>query len=1033
MKRRFYLWILMAVLCLCVFLPLAAAEQETVLLVYMVGSDLESENGLAAKDLEEMQKHFPQGENVKLLVCLGGAKYWSIGISPEIPTIYALDEEGLHELQSLSVQSMTCPEALSSFLAYAHEHVPCENTALILWDHGSGPLIGFGIDETADNDKLTFTEMREAFSVSPYAGENKLKWIGFDACLMGSLEMAVMLEPYADYLIASEEVELPCGWDYSFVSLLGEETDAQTLSSEILQRFYQMSVDACGGNPILMPSITLAVYDLSKSEALVQSLEKLFEQMHSTLEFGGFAQMARVRAGIDKLGRFSGGLTTELVDLRQLIDTLHEAYADAAQKALEQLDAFVIGCATNNPQYSGLSVYFPFDDKASYLSLGKLLYQEIGFSEAYIAFVDRFARDWLAGTLEKMTLLNSTRNADEVMIELDERQLQDYESARFIIFEKMTDGYVKYLSSNDVLLGDSILQIRSAPKLAYLVNEDTEERFPIDLTYVEENATYWFYDTSMLLKRYTAENTEYALTDLQIAVDKNTLSGMLVSAYQRSDDTHGKRQIQLSDWDVMEYWNAVYVPVYDASGQLLACDEWNESGAFTGWGLDTDVDFHLEMAPITEYNEDLYIQFLIRDVYGNITNSDLIEIWHKQITELEAEAELRIWADQQEHVILLDRDDLRIEAAYEEKKLCLIVENRTDKTLTLRAENIAVNHCMVQTAFIYGTVLPGERLVEEISVEAYAYELQPKEQYKDLQFLVTVSKEGDYYETYYEGQFHIAIDWMLRHEEEISSYRNEEYGAPFCLKEQILYEDENLCIEAVPLSIYMNWSDKQETILLLKCRNKTVDTIHINLGDGYVNEWMYDEMAGNSILPGTWAYQRIPVNHDMFVDGKNVMSLTLEWYVGRDFNHRQEVALPEFELQRTPAGALQDCFSVSASDYCVIEQMEFCREEVLSSSSIQLLVRNTSEKHLKLYVELFDIDGIDVKERLGEKILYPGKKKQIQIFLPWDEAFDVSPYGQPIETMKVDIEIVDAHTEQVLENVKLTYESIAGFYFESKK
>lgn len=1020
MKRRLCVLILLSILCMCmcIFGCVAVGETKTVLLVYMVGSDLESENGLAAKDLEEMQKYFPQKDNVTLLVCLGGAKQWSIDVSPDVPTVYSLDSEGLHELQSLSVQSMTSPEALSSFLGYAYECVPCENTALVLWDHGSGPLIGFGVDETADNDKLTFLEMREAFSASPYKNGNKLKWIGFDACLMGSLEMAVMLEPYADYLIASEEVELPCGWDYSFVSMLGDDLNTLALSAQILQRFYQTSVGVCGGDPVLMPSITLAAYDLSKSGMLVQSLEKLFEQMHSTLEFGGFAQMARVRAGIDKLGRFSGGLTTDLVDLRQLIDMLLEAYPDAAQKALEQLDAFVVGCVTNNPQYAGLSVYFPYDDKASYLSLGKMLYQDISFNDAYTSFVDRYANDWLRGTLEKTTLLHSTENADDVVIELDESLLENYESARFCILEKTSDGYIKYVSSNDVLVENGTIRINSEPKMAYLVREDTGERFPIDLTYIEENDAYWFYHTPMILERYT-EETEYLIAELQIAVDKDTLFGMIVSAYQESEDSYGKRQIQLDDWDVMKYLNKNLMPVYDANGQLLLYEQWQSVGVFSGWGLDTDADFYLEMAPITEYNEDLYVQFSIRDVYGNITNSDLIEIWKKQSLEHEEGPVELIWEDQQDSEVLLDRDDMKLEVAYVSEKLYLLAENRTDKTILISLENIAVNHCMANT-WIYKEVLPGERFMEEISIEAHSLELQLTDRYEYLQFMLTMSKSGDYYSFDYQEQFDIVIDWPLLSQVEIPSYLKKEYEAPFCLKEQVLFEDEHLCIEGVALAEYRS-AFENETAFFLKCRNKAKSIIHITLGEGYVNEWMYDGIGGVTLLADTWAYLEVPVNHIMIADGRNVMGLTMEWYVVGDYGHRQKVVLPEFELIRSSTGILQDSFFVSVSDYCVVEQMEFSREELLSSSTIDIQIRNTSEKHLRLYVETFRCGGIDYKTCTGGHLLYAGKKKQIQLWFPSEDVFQVSPYKQSIEDIEVVLKIIDDHTGQVLDHVILSY------------
>ncbi len=629
MKRLWGAWILM--IMLCVSLYAAAAESGTVLLVYMVGSDLESESGLAAQDLMEMQTHFLQDMDVTVLVCLGGAKHWSNGISPERPTVYALDEKGLHELHVLPETSMTSTELLGGFLSYAYDYAPSENTALILWDHGSGPLIGFGIDETANNDKLTLLEMKEAFSRSPYQGENKLRWIGFDACLMGSLEMAAMLEPYAEVLIASEEVELPCGWDYSFVGMLGDGLNTPELASQILDRFYDTSVSACGGNPALMPSITLAAYDLSKTGALVESLQELFSRMHTTLEFGGYAKMARVRAGFDRLGRFSGGLTTDLVDLRQFADTLREAYPEAAEKALEQLNAFIIRCATNNPQYSGLSVYFPYDDKASYVSLGKFLYQDVSFSDEYTAFVDRFANDWLEGALEKTALLYSADLDDGIGVLLPDDLLSRYESAGFAVLVREENEYTPLISSKDVSLEGDALVAKPLKHMAWFVQEECDMRFPVSLYWLEENDGYWFYQIPVVVVKEREvmgdQPSIYRAVHLIAAVSKESLSGTVVNAFFVDGNSHGKQHFSPEDWDYMQFLNPRLKATYDALGQLLWFEEWdNPKGSYSGWEAQTSPRFHIEVAPVTECNQELFVQFSVRDIYGNLWNSELIRM-----------------------------------------------------------------------------------------------------------------------------------------------------------------------------------------------------------------------------------------------------------------------------------------------------------------------------------------------------------------------------------------------------------------------
>jgi hypothetical protein len=46
-------------------------------------------------------------------------------------------------------------------------------------------------------------------------GIQKFDIIGFDACLMGSLEVLSMTAPYADYAVLSQETEPSMGWAYT--------------------------------------------------------------------------------------------------------------------------------------------------------------------------------------------------------------------------------------------------------------------------------------------------------------------------------------------------------------------------------------------------------------------------------------------------------------------------------------------------------------------------------------------------------------------------------------------------------------------------------------------------------------------------------------------------------------------------------------------------------------------------------------------------------------------------------------------------
>ena len=85
---------------------------------------------------------------------------------------------------------------------------------MIFWNHGAGSILGFGADENFNYDGLYLYEMADAF-LNSYDGQ-KFDIVGFDACLMASIEMASVLEPYSKYMVASEEVEPGGGWNYEY-------------------------------------------------------------------------------------------------------------------------------------------------------------------------------------------------------------------------------------------------------------------------------------------------------------------------------------------------------------------------------------------------------------------------------------------------------------------------------------------------------------------------------------------------------------------------------------------------------------------------------------------------------------------------------------------------------------------------------------------------------------------------------------------------------------------------------------------------
>lgn len=65
----------------------------------------------------------------------------------------------------------------------------------------------------------------------------KVRILGFDACLMASAEVAFTVSPYADYLIASQEVEPGNGWNYSFLGTIQKDSNVTDIGKNIIDSY----------------------------------------------------------------------------------------------------------------------------------------------------------------------------------------------------------------------------------------------------------------------------------------------------------------------------------------------------------------------------------------------------------------------------------------------------------------------------------------------------------------------------------------------------------------------------------------------------------------------------------------------------------------------------------------------------------------------------------------------------------------------------------------------------------------------------
>ena len=162
----------------------------------MIGSDLEAKSYAATKNILQMEN---PGYSSKVNVIVetgGGSNQTKIDGTRFIDFTKVQRHKILHNniqiIANLGQKDMGNPKTLSDFIVWGMSSFPAKKYAIILWDHGSG-LNGFGQD-LVFNDILTPNELNIAFRTAKVNTNNTFELIGFDACAMSSLEVALRLQ-----------------------------------------------------------------------------------------------------------------------------------------------------------------------------------------------------------------------------------------------------------------------------------------------------------------------------------------------------------------------------------------------------------------------------------------------------------------------------------------------------------------------------------------------------------------------------------------------------------------------------------------------------------------------------------------------------------------------------------------------------------------------------------------------------------------------------------------------------------------------
>ena len=591
---------------------------------YLCGSDLESNGGFATMDLSEMMEvELP--ENVNVVIETGGASVWQNDeVDPSKLQRWLYNSEGLQLLEESETANMGDAQTLYEFLDFANTNYPADRVAVTFWNHGGGSVSGAAFDELHGLDSLDLAEMYQAFDAVWPADKDDpaLELIGFDTCLMATVDVAAVFQNFAKYLVASEEVEPANGWLYSsWLGALAEDPamDGARLGRAICDSYYE-GCEAVG----TQDQTTLSLTDLRKLTPLLDAYEAFGQEALAAAaeDPAFFAELGRAAAQSENYGgntREQG--FTNMVDMghlaRQTVWLLPSA--QSVSDALADCVLYKVG-GPYRAEATGLSCYYSYngdmDDLNGYLTVGEGLAFKYLYAYELTGEVAEGGEDYLAELdiqelPERMTLPETGWDGAPIHV---------------------TDDGISYLElgpeANSVLagIGFSLFYVDEETDQMLLLGTDNDMNADWDngVFYDNFRGVWGALDGNLVYMELSFDGEDYNLYsvpillngeayNLQVAYEFDTEEWSILGATQGLDPSGmaSKERRLLKEGDVVSIIWKVASLSGDDEFEMYAADE-----------VTVTADTAFGEAPLFDGTYSMVIE--MRDVAGNYAYSDAV-------------------------------------------------------------------------------------------------------------------------------------------------------------------------------------------------------------------------------------------------------------------------------------------------------------------------------------------------------------------------------------------------------------------------
>jgi hypothetical protein len=469
-------------------------------MVYMVASDLESAGYYGTLDIMELMS-VGSTENVNVLVQTGGSANSTIDDFRFIDFTHVQRHHVLKgdvkTVENLGKKNMASSSTLRDFVSWGMQDYPADKYAIILWDHGAG-MIGFGYDDIY-GDILDLAELREGLYPAVQHGK-QFEIIGFDACLMASIEVANALTGRGKYMVASEELEPAWGMDFAAILASIDENPHQdgaalgkVISDSYLaharensDHFEDYRVD---------PLLTMSVIDLEKIPALYEQVRTVGDYLDRR---GGTVDttlaLTKMIRGTERYGE-SGRSSTGHLDLYHLAQNIDREFPDAAgigSKIMTRVDDAVVYSVGGEARQDshGLSIFMQVEEyptNAPYLKyiVGKWI--SVLTSTRETLNQDRSAPD-VSLSMRKDKVVSGAISGDDVSyVATYVTQNEEGDNIKIKILS------VVYEDIADFMKADGTVSYNWTRNIMSLCNAGEQDCRPTSITYEQNGRTKFAY------------------------------------------------------------------------------------------------------------------------------------------------------------------------------------------------------------------------------------------------------------------------------------------------------------------------------------------------------------------------------------------------------------------------------------------------------------------------------------------------------------------------------------------------------------